>query len=84
MYAKSIQIWIYVTAFFRSPINMLSLSSFSWTESVECIKKAKNPCLGRPKVTETTRKAWEWRLLWTYWENSQKRKFVDKVLYEKW
>lgn len=46
--------------------------------------KAKMPCVARPKVMVTGMKAWEWRLLWTYWEKSQKRKIVNKVLDKKW
>lgn len=50
MYARNIQIWNYVTAFFRSPINTLN---------VKCIVKDKKPCLARPKVMVTAMKAWE-------------------------
>lgn len=41
MYVKSIQLWDYVTSFFRSTINMLSLHLFSLSKNINCIMKVK-------------------------------------------
>jgi len=59
MHVKSIQIWDYVTSFFRGTVNKLNLLSL--IKTIKCVRKVKKYFLAGPKVMLTggTHTCWE-------------------------